>query len=472
MGLLDSFMPGESSGIPNQGGLLGNSINNPLLQIGLGILANNNSRNLGQVVGKGTLAGIGNIQQAQHLAQQKKIQDYQMQEYVRKQKEYEDQQKALDAFKLKFPQYGEAVDLDPKLAIKAAYPQLAQNSADPYTTVEYDGNGNAYLFNHRSTDPNNAFQPIKVGGQGVIGAKYSPTLQGDIKQAESKGALTAPTMPVSPVKNIQTQMPDANVKGQFTQQSKAILNEIMRISNPQERANAMEAYRTQFANQTPPIPPSSNNPSKNTLTSVTPSNPASPFPSKLDQLRAAEQAKADIANKQQKDLADQKQALSAEKGTNSLNSMMRYLYPDGVPKRDSTGRLIPPDEPMVLGNSLTDRALMTGHEYGFHNDKASNVLGVRRLINNLVLDANNGSLGTGVSNADVEFLQKIQGVIEKAQDPKDIYNAIADDEKRFNRILGVAESGAGNNAPTDAPTSAQPVTAKVRKFNPTTGKIE
>lgn len=147
--------------------------------------------------------------------------------------------------------------------------------------------------------------------------------------------------------------------------------------------------------------------------------------------------------------ADTKSAQSAKKGTATLNSMMRYLYKDGVPERDSSNRLIPPKEAMVLGNSVADRTLMKGHEYGFTNNKASNIIGVRRLINSLVLDANNGSLGAGVSNADVEFLQKIQGVINSAQAPEDIYNAIADNEVRFNRVLNLKNTSGQAITPTN-----------------------
>ena len=150
--------------------------------------------------------------------------------------------------------------------------------------------------------------------------------------------------------------------------------------------------------------------------------------------------KAAIENKQKIDQQVNTQTQGAKKGLGTLDSMMKYLYPDGQPVRDASGRLAPPTDAMLLGNSPIDRATMLGHQYGMHNDKASNLTGLRRLVGSLVMDANNGSLGAGVSNADVEFLKRLQGVTDSAQDPKDIYNAIADNEDKFNRIMGAAKS--------------------------------
>jgi len=72
MGLLSGLMPGEWDGQGmGGGGLFGqpnkmqSMLSDPMLQIGLGILANNNSKHLGQVLGRGALAGLGNVQQQQ-----------------------------------------------------------------------------------------------------------------------------------------------------------------------------------------------------------------------------------------------------------------------------------------------------------------------------------------------------------------------------------------------------------------------
>jgi hypothetical protein len=145
---------------------------------------------------------------------------------------------------------------------------------------------------------------------------------------------------------------------------------------------------------------------------------------------------ADISNQKAIDLKTKEQAMGGEKGAATVNDMMKYLYPSGTVERDANGRLKVPKDVPILGNSVSDRVAMMAHEYGIHNDKASNLLGARRLVGKLVLDANNGSLGSGVSNADVSFLKGLQGIADNAQDPQDIYNAIADNEDRFNRLMG------------------------------------
>ena len=89
-----SFMPGESNGIPIGLGFGGGNglglLANPALQIGLGILANNNSRNLGQVLGRGAMAGIGNLQQMQQFNLQQNL----MQEQLRRQQQQNAQEQA------------------------------------------------------------------------------------------------------------------------------------------------------------------------------------------------------------------------------------------------------------------------------------------------------------------------------------------------------------------------------------------
>lgn len=100
MGLLDSFMPGDYGSGQDGGygstpmntgyntgmqGLL--SGNNPLFNIGMGILANNYGHYgaFGPAIGKGVQQGIQDTQTANQLAQRKKIFDLQMQEQQRKQ---------------------------------------------------------------------------------------------------------------------------------------------------------------------------------------------------------------------------------------------------------------------------------------------------------------------------------------------------------------------------------------------------
>lgn len=89
MGLLDNFMPGESYGIPNTDtgmqGILGGS--NPLFNIGMSILANNQGHYgaFGPAVGSGAMQGIQNTQQARQMAQRKQLIDMQIAEQQRKQ---------------------------------------------------------------------------------------------------------------------------------------------------------------------------------------------------------------------------------------------------------------------------------------------------------------------------------------------------------------------------------------------------
>jgi hypothetical protein len=100
-----SLMPGEWANIPGGpntpmgGGMLGGGMqgllggNNPLFNIGLGILANNygNYGAFGPAVGRGVQQGIQQTQQATQFEQQRK-QEEAMQEYRRKQQEMQAEQ--------------------------------------------------------------------------------------------------------------------------------------------------------------------------------------------------------------------------------------------------------------------------------------------------------------------------------------------------------------------------------------------
>lgn len=86
MGLFDSLMQGDTGGMPDESqtgwqGLLNGG--NPLLNIGLGILANNhgNYGSFGAAIGKGTQQGMANTQQYQQLVQQKQLQAMRMKQY-------------------------------------------------------------------------------------------------------------------------------------------------------------------------------------------------------------------------------------------------------------------------------------------------------------------------------------------------------------------------------------------------------
>ena len=143
----------------------------------------------------------------------------------------------------------------------------------------------------------------------------------------------------------------------------------------------------------------------------------------------------------------QQQLLGANKMNDALSSMYRYAFPNGQPTTDANGRFVPPKDPVLLGGSPIDRAQMMLHDFGVHSDKASNVLGLRRQAAEMVMGLMNGSLGTGVSNADRDYMASRIGIINSAQDPQDIYNALSDVRERIARIKG-AQPGTTNAAPS------------------------
>jgi len=181
------LMQGESAGIPT-GGLLGGGLsgNNALLNIGLGILANNqgNYGAFGPAVGRGALQGIQATQQAQQLGQMGQMRDLQMQQARAEAAKVDARNKAIADFKLKHPELADAVDLDPSLAIKAAYPTIGQNSADPY-------------YNFIPTESGIASGNARTGklelltgpdGKPFIKTSDSPKVRGAVKSAESGAA--------------------------------------------------------------------------------------------------------------------------------------------------------------------------------------------------------------------------------------------------------------------------------------------
>lgn len=475
MGLLNTgLMPTQYNEQDKYSGLLGN----PLLQIGLGILANNNGQQgFGATVAGGAMQGLGNVQKYQQLQRQNKMQDIQNQRYERESKQIDRKNAAIDKFKVAHPEYGDAIDIEPSLAIKAAYPQLGKNTADPYTTVQYDQQGNAYLFNQRETDPTKAMQKITIGGQPFTGAKYSPELErllaykkkygeqgatltdiipGQVKTGASvidiinggtPNTLPQPTMPAPAPQPMQPMPPIAAPRSnnppiagwekspdaQVTPDQKAKREDVRMKVLLEEQATQGGAGKNldldaEIATMRKKlgIQP----------TMVAGGGIKVPTPVELaGQKAGAEQAAKNAEElKQTQALNDLKNSQGAVKALQTTGDMFKYLYPQGV-IRDGSGRLLMPKDVPILGNSITDRIAMKGHEYGMHNDKASNIIGARRLVNNLVLAANNGSLGAGVSNADVDFLKSLQGITNTAQDPQDIYNAIADNEDKFTRLV-------------------------------------
>jgi hypothetical protein len=182
-GLLDSnLMPGEGYGMPNQGGLLNAKFNDPMLQVGLGILANNNSRDFGQVVGRGAMQGFQNASQQQQYEQQRKMQDLQGKRFERQDKQFEAEEAAHADFDAKYPEYKGLSRIDPKTAIKIANPAFATNGADPYYTPISTAGGLG-SFDNRS----GKFVLVQdAQGRPIVKAADSPELQGNIELAKSK----------------------------------------------------------------------------------------------------------------------------------------------------------------------------------------------------------------------------------------------------------------------------------------------
>jgi hypothetical protein len=179
MGLLDSFMPGESYGTPTaKGGLL----DDQLLQIGLSILANNNSKNTGQVLGRGVMQGMQNYQQNQSVAQQRKMQEMQAKRYDQQGRQLDAEEAAHNDFDTKFPQYKGLSRIDPKAAIKLANPSLAGSDADPYYNFLPTANGYA-AGNARTGKVEMVYD---ANGRPLVRATDSPQLQGAIEEAKSK----------------------------------------------------------------------------------------------------------------------------------------------------------------------------------------------------------------------------------------------------------------------------------------------
>jgi len=178
------LMQGESAGIPT-GGLLGGGLsgNNALLNIGLGILANNqgNYGAFGPAVGRGALQGIQATQQAQQLGQMGQMRALQMQQAQAEAAKLKKLQEAKDAFKVRFPDLADAVDLDPSLAVKAAFPNIGRNSADPYFTP-IPTEGGIGSFDARS----GKFELITgPDGRPIVKTSDSPTIRGAVKSAEA-----------------------------------------------------------------------------------------------------------------------------------------------------------------------------------------------------------------------------------------------------------------------------------------------
>lgn len=196
-------------------GLLDNIGENQLLNIGLGILANNtgNYGAFGPAVGKGGLQGIQATQQAQLLALQKKLSELQMQRQAmemkketREEQEYERKLKArqglldtmqgTEQFAGPYADPNMAVqrqvdpvavnralmDYDSELAIKAIYAPK-KGDPDPFKVLVSTERG---LFEH-DTRKGGVTQLTDQFGNIIIKDTASPVTQYAVSRAKSKG---------------------------------------------------------------------------------------------------------------------------------------------------------------------------------------------------------------------------------------------------------------------------------------------
>jgi hypothetical protein len=135
MGLLN-FMPGEWD-MQGQGGLLGNRMSNPMLQLGLGILANNsgNGGSLGGALGRGGLTAIQNIQEQQRDQMRNKMYELEMKRAKRQMDEddrkLKEQQAYSDAFKTAYQPAGVA----PNMSFMDANNEVMAQPQDPTSLV-------------------------------------------------------------------------------------------------------------------------------------------------------------------------------------------------------------------------------------------------------------------------------------------------------------------------------------------------
>jgi hypothetical protein len=99
MSLLSGIMPGEweAQGQPDWQGRMGGLLSgdNALFNLGIGILANNNSNNLGQVLGRGALQGAQQTQQAKAFKTQQGLFQARLDEEKRQQERERKRQEAI-----------------------------------------------------------------------------------------------------------------------------------------------------------------------------------------------------------------------------------------------------------------------------------------------------------------------------------------------------------------------------------------
>lgn len=152
--------------------------------------------------------------------------------------------------------------------------------------------------------------------------------------------------------------------------------------------------------------------------------------------KLAEQNEAKLVEEQNK-----KQS-AANLTKNTLERALGYLYPkdeqgNPIVTRDQYGRLVPPEQQMIYGGTPTDRVMSTFNEWtNTPDEKKQNLESIKRIGKQLVLDATGGKLGAQISNADVAFLESAQGILSKAQNINEVYQAFSDIEEKVNQVIG------------------------------------
>jgi hypothetical protein len=163
------------------GGLL--SGDNALFNLGIGILANNNSNNLSEVLGRGVQQGLQQTQQVKQLGLQNKRLEAQERRFARQDRQLDMQEQAEQRRQAaiaraieKNPQLADLYEINPTEAIKISYPQVSE--AEPYYQPVYDSTRGLGSFNARTG---------KVewnGGAPIVRPQDDPLLQGNIAGAK------------------------------------------------------------------------------------------------------------------------------------------------------------------------------------------------------------------------------------------------------------------------------------------------
>lgn len=161
-------------------------LSNPALQMGLGILASNNTDNFGVNLGRGGLLGMRNLQQQQLVGQRQqqmemmaKMREAQAKELERRGQAAAKQQAAIDQAIKEHPEMANQFAIDPQGALDRLYPK----PVTPHSVPVYTPDG-AFGFDSRTSQLTPLINPNT--GKQVVRASDSPMLQGQIQGAKSR----------------------------------------------------------------------------------------------------------------------------------------------------------------------------------------------------------------------------------------------------------------------------------------------